>query len=106
MKLFYLKLSLLFALFLYVGNVNAQVTVGTGTTSDGDAPITSCYGYSYTEQIYLQSEIGASGTITSVSFYVNSLPSSTANSEDWTIYMGHTTQADYDYHDPSIYGYS
>lgn len=94
-----LRLLLASAVMLILMSINnvamAQVTVGTGTTNDGDAPITSCYGYSYTEQIYLQSEIGASGNITSVSFYVNSLPSSTANSEDWTIYMGHTTQADY-----------
>jgi hypothetical protein len=95
MKRNYFTFIFAFVLSLMAFNVNAQVTVGTGITSDVNAPITSCYGYSYTEQIYLQSEIGASGNITSVSFYVNSLPTSTANSEDWTIYMGHTTQADY-----------
>ncbi|MFT6148204.1 MAG: hypothetical protein ACJAUH_000885, partial [Saprospiraceae bacterium] len=84
--------------FIFMGVSNtamAQITIGTGTSSTTSNPITSCYGYSYTEQIYLQSEISAAGTITSISFYVNALPASTANSEDWTIYLGHTTQADY-----------
>jgi hypothetical protein len=95
------SLSLLVAsivTFLFTGVSNtamAQITVGTGTSTTSTNPISSCYGYSYSEQIYLQSEIGAGGNITTVSFYMNTKPSNTASSEDWTIYMGHTTKADY-----------
>ena len=89
---------MVFALMLFMGfnnTANAQVTIGTGTSSSSFTPIYSCYGYSYTEQIYLQSEIGTSGSITSVSFYVNSLPSTTASSDSFTVYLGHTTLTDY-----------
>jgi hypothetical protein len=95
------SLSLLVAsivTFLFTGVSNtamAQITVGTGTSTTSTNPISSCYGYSYSEQIYLQSEIGAGGNITTVSFYMNTKPATTASSEDWTIYMGHTTKADY-----------
>jgi hypothetical protein len=98
MKLLHLLLaSVIVFLFMGVSNTAmAQITVGTGTASTTANPIYSCFGYSYTEQIYLQSEIGSSGNITSVSFYINTLPSNGATSSlDWTVYLGHTTQADY-----------
>ena len=96
MKTLRVLLTAAFASLLIGSNsLMAQITIGTGTSSTTNTPIFSCYGYTYSEQIYLQSEIGASGTITSISFYVNSLPSSTADSDDWTIYLGHTSQSSY-----------
>jgi hypothetical protein len=40
------------------------VQIGSGTTTNQNFPIASCYGYSYTQQIYLQSELqfGGGGT--------------------------------------------
>ena len=56
--------------FTTSGAVTCQ-TVGTGTSTTYYFPINNYYNYSCTEQIYLASEVGEAGTITSVSFYYN-----------------------------------
>lgn len=53
-------------------------------------PITTYYGYSYSQQIYTPAQIGHAGTITQVSFLFNSGQSQ--NSSSWEIYMGHTSK--------------
>jgi hypothetical protein len=76
----------------------AQVTatVGTGTSTSSSVPIYSCYGYTYAQQIYTASDISAAGgtptagSIRKLRFYLNS--GSSTNSDNWTVYMGHTTK--------------
>jgi hypothetical protein len=75
--------------------LHAQIQVGTGAISTTDNPIVSCYGYTYSEQIYTAAEIGASGSITSISFYVVSVPTPLDESFDWTINLGHTSKSAY-----------
>jgi hypothetical protein len=87
---------MLFTLLLsFLGT--AQVTVGSETATTTNLPITSCYGYTYSEQIFLASEINASGDITSLSFYLDAATSTAdfSDSVGWTIYLGNTTKTDY-----------
>ena len=78
-------------------SASAQVSLGTGTTTSGNVPITSNYGYTYSQQIYLKSEINAAGEITSISFMPSNTtqPSNWVNSKDWVVYLGHTTQTSF-----------
>jgi hypothetical protein len=77
----------------------STLTVGTGTTSGYYAPLYSCYGYSYTQQIYTAAQIIAanggvapsSNTITKIRFFSNSSSTTTTSaSNGWTVYMGST----------------
>lgn len=79
----------------------STVTVGSGTTGGYYVPIYSCYGYTYSQQIYTAAQIVAgnggiatpTNTITKIRFYVTSLPTSTTSSNGWTVYLGNTTTA-------------
>ena len=75
-------------------SASAQISLGTGTTTSGNVPITSNYGYTYSQQIYLKSEINAAGAITSISFKPSNTtqPSNWVNNKDWVVYLGHTSQ--------------
>jgi len=77
-------------LALIIPGAFAQVQVGTGTLTDIGIPIEPYWGYSYTQVIYLASEINASGTITQLKWYFDG--TSLNNSNDWTIYIGHTSK--------------
>ncbi|MCS3530627.1 GEVED domain-containing protein [Chryseobacterium sp. JUb7] len=73
--------------------------IGTGTTTTGNLPVYSCFGYSYSQQIYTAAEVGAAvgpnNYITKIKFYVDSPASTQANYNQWVVYMGNTTQANY-----------
>ena len=77
----------------------SAVTVGTGTTGGYYVPIYTCYGYTYSQQIYTAAQIVAANggvmpptnTITKIRFYVTALPTTTTSSNDWTVYIGNTT---------------
>ncbi len=79
-------------LFLIATVTNAQVYLGSGTTQTGIAPIDVNYGYSYTQQIFTNTEIGAAsaGNISAVQFY---LPATAdiSKSVSWKVFVGHTT---------------
>ena len=68
----------------------AQIQIGTGTETGTHLPVEPYYGYSYSQVIYYQSEIGDACNITHISFYYTGDGISASN--DWTIYMGHTTK--------------
>ncbi len=88
---------LLLSLAAFCWQTNAQVQVGSGNSTTTTNPITSCYGYTYSQQVYLASDINASGSITSLSFYINSATSTAdfTDSDDWVIYLGHSTKTTY-----------
>jgi len=89
------KITLLIFAFLSVlCQVNAQVAIGSGNLESENAPFEPNYGYSYTQSVYLASEINASGTITAIQWYYSG--SSTLDAcQDIVIYMAESTRADY-----------
>src|SRR5689334_2593461 len=62
-------------LFYYCGIISAQTTVqiGSGTLTTANAPYNGSYNYSWAHMIFLQTEIGNSGTISSIQFQVASV---------------------------------
>ncbi|ASW74236.1 T9SS C-terminal target domain-containing protein [Chryseobacterium piperi] len=76
--------------------LNAQISLGTGSTEVGAAPISTYYGYSYVQQIFTKQEINANaaGNITGLTFYLDPTMSLT-NSSDWVVYLGHTTKSSF-----------
>lgn len=80
----------------YSSGVTANATTGTkiiGTgTSESSLPIEPYYGYSYSQSIFLQSEINLTNSrIDKIAYYWNGVALADA-SNSWTIYMGHTAK--------------
>ncbi len=95
-----MKKSIFFVLTIFSMAISyGQVTVGVGSAAgtNNNLPITGYYGYSYSQMIYPVSEIiaggGEVGNVTKVRFYYNSGPN--GNSNNWTIYMGHTNKNEF-----------
>ena len=66
------------------------VIIGNGT-SDLSLPIEPFYGYTYSQSIFLQSELNiANQRIEKIWYHWNGAAEAT-HSNNWTIYMGHTT---------------
>lgn len=79
-----------------VAQTTVQIGTQTGTTEY--APITSCWNYSYSQQIYTAAEINAGGfngpgTIDKLRFYYSS--GATGSSTGWTVYIGNTTKTSF-----------
>jgi len=70
------------------------VTIGNGTESDDDIPIALYYKYSYSQSIYLASEINQSGNIYRIK-YKGKSGLSLNNSTDWVVYIGHTNLTEF-----------
>ena len=85
-------------------NVSTKtVGSGTGTNNGQRLPIyvsNSNYPYSVTQQIYTPTEIGASGSITSIAFYVGTARSSSRTLE---IYLNSSSSSDFEYDDGNYY---
>lgn len=92
-KITFLMLTMLAFCWQSIG----QVQVGSDTGTSTNVPITSCYGYSYSQQIYFASDINASGAITALSFYLDGATSTAnfADSDDWTVYLGHSARTEF-----------
>ncbi|KPH13479.1 hypothetical protein AMQ68_07805 [Chryseobacterium sp. ERMR1:04] len=73
--------------------LSAQISLGTGSTNVGVAPISTYYGYSYVQQIFTKQEINANaaGNITGLKFYLDPSMSIT-NSSSWVVYLGQTAK--------------
>jgi hypothetical protein len=91
------KLLLLVVMcFSFLWNVNSQttITVGTGTATTSNAPVYGNYGYSYSQILYLGSEIstagGGTGTISKIRFKLSTAPGDASKSNNWTVYLGNT----------------
>lgn len=73
--------------------------IGDGsTTTSTYFPINSCYGFSYSQQIYLASELQVAlepnaTVITEIRFKPTGLPATMASSNNWVLYLGNTTQS-------------
>ncbi len=76
-------------LMMLTFTVKAQlITIGTATTTENYVPCYGYYDYGWSAMLYLQSEIGLDGDITSIAFYVDNAPSS-YTMVDQRIYMRH-----------------
>ncbi len=65
--------------------------VGEGTITNYYIPVNNFYNYTYSQQIYLPSEVGSAGNIEGISFqYAYTSPSTVKNNV--TIYLGHTSR--------------
>lgn len=58
-------------------------------------PISPAFRYSYSQSIYLQDEINTAGTIEKIWYHWHGTHGA-PNSNVWTVYMGHTTEAEFD----------
>ncbi|MDX9790307.1 MAG: GEVED domain-containing protein, partial [Candidatus Kapabacteria bacterium] len=84
-------------IMFFVGQIGfAQtVTIGSGTSTVTTLPITSCWDYSYTQQIYTAAQIGQSGNIEKIRFYYNTGGDAIANWNQWDVYIGHTSKTSF-----------
>lgn len=90
------KITLL--LLLLVTSLSfSQVTIGTGNDggSTNSPPISPYYGFSYSQSIYLASEIGASGNITSIQIALNAGTSISTADDMVDVWIGHTTKTSF-----------
>lgn len=76
------------------------VTVGTGTGTSSFTPLYTCYGYNYSQQIYLASDLTTAGvTAGAISkirfFYSAAAPSTTEWDDNWVVYLGNTNQTEF-----------
>ncbi len=82
------KIQLIIICLLFtLSKTNAQITIGTETVVNKGIPVHPLFEYTYSQNIYLASELGASGNIYTLTYYV-SPTTNLANSNSWTIYMG------------------
>ena len=93
MKKLYFSLTLIFSSILISNtfNVNSQlsstVDIGTGTVTNQAIPIEPYYGYTYSQSLYLASEIGgAIDPITAIQFYATT-STTLANSDLWDVWI-------------------
>lgn len=92
--------KILLLLTLLTGTFSfGQVTIGSGTLVDSNAglstPISIYYSTSLSQSIYLASEIGTAGTITSIDFKVNNTNSLVNSNTMIDVWIGHTSRASY-----------
>ncbi len=88
--------KLLLTCLIFISTIlNAQITLGSGTTT-GRMPVDSFYGYTYSQQIFPKSEINAdaAGNITGIKFYLGSAAVLT-NTTAWKVYIGHTNKTSF-----------
>ncbi|MEO7081837.1 MAG: GEVED domain-containing protein, partial [Flavobacteriales bacterium] len=69
--------------------------IGSGSGTSNYFPIYSCYGYSYSQQIYLASEYTGQPYITKIKFKYTGGASSFESSNGWTVYLGNTTKTSF-----------
>ncbi|WP_171817623.1 T9SS type A sorting domain-containing protein [Chryseobacterium sp. StRB126] len=92
-----MKKILLLCLLMVSMFLNAQITLGEGSTTIGKVPVDNYWEYSYSQQIFTKQEINANaaGNITGLKFYLDPAGDIT-NSSDWVVYLGHTSKTEFD----------
>jgi hypothetical protein len=88
-KQFRNSILIVFVLLFSASQAQTTYTSGAGTTED-NAPSWTYYNYSYSQAIYLQTEIATAGNITKIRF---DWDGSAAQTRNIVIYMGHTTKS-------------
>ena len=74
--------------------VGGDIIFDNGTETSYYIPVNNYYNYSYTQQIFLSSEMGGENNLSSVSFeYAGSSPSTAKT--NCVIYLGHTNQSSF-----------
>src|SRR5690554_6337092 len=91
--LFIIPLLMSFTMAMGQADANGFVTIGTGSQNKS-LPIYPFMKYSYSQVIYLQSEINEAGEITKLHYYYSG-EGNNQNSKDWVIYMGHTPKTEF-----------
>ncbi|MCR4738377.1 MAG: fibronectin type III domain-containing protein [Bacteroidales bacterium] len=71
--------------------VEREIQIGNGTTTSYYLPVNNYYHFTYSQQIYLASEMGGAGTLRSVSFEY--AYSDGSRKPEVSIYLGHTTKS-------------
>ncbi|MCZ2101319.1 MAG: hypothetical protein LC107_07265, partial [Chitinophagales bacterium] len=101
MKQRYLQALLMVMTFIWAHTLVAQttVTIGSGTTISSYSPNYYLYSYSYSQTIYLASEVNAGGwsgpgKITKIR-YKPQATTSTVLWQDWVVYIGNTTKTSF-----------
>ncbi|MGB3590267.1 MAG: choice-of-anchor J domain-containing protein [Nonlabens sp.] len=92
-----MKIKLLYswlAMMLFAVSITAQVQVGDGTSTGQAIPIEPFYGFTYSQSVYLSSEINASGDITGIQFEYNG-NSTLVDSDEIVIYMGESSRTEF-----------
>lgn len=79
--------------FLTCAFISAQVVIGNGTILEKNVPFELYYKKSYTQSIYLNYEVGTSGSITGLKWQYNE--GSTSHENEVEVYLGHTTQTEF-----------
>lgn len=73
--------------------------IGTGTATSSNLPVYSYYGYNYSQQIYTKAElttaVGNNNFITAIRFFVATPQTPQANYNEWVVYVGQTSQANF-----------
>lgn len=83
---------LFFVLSIYTGF--SQVQLGSGNNLTQNLPFNTSKNYSYSQSIYLNSEVNATGTITSIQWYYQGT-SPLNNNQSLVIYMGTTAKSNF-----------
>jgi len=104
------KIVCILAMLLFTTSMafGAYVEIGTGTTATSSVPTNGLWDYSWSQVIYLQSEIGDAIDINKISYNVSTEPDS-YTMPDQKIYMKHTADAtfpDAAYDDPATVGFT
>ena len=92
------KITLLLILVLTTTLSFSQVSIGNGDDGSGynTPPISPYYGYSYSQSIYLASEINTSGDITSIEYALNAGSDFSSADDNVDVWIGHTTKTAFD----------
>lgn len=90
------SLALAFASAAFGVHAQTTVQVGTATTTTDNAPVKTQVAYSYSQSLYMASDLVAGGAtgvgmISKVRYYMNS-GSNNANSNNLTVYLGNTNK--------------
>ena len=80
------------SLFMTLSLFATDVTIGSRDQLSSAIPFSPDYNYSYSQTIYLQSEVKTSGTITEINYFYDGISSFTDSIE---IFMGTTTRNDF-----------
>jgi len=104
------KIACILAMLLFITSMafGAYIEIGDGTSTIGYVPAYGLYDYSWSQVIYLQSEIGDAIDINKISYNVSTEPDS-YTMPDQKIYMKHTADAtfpDAAYDDPATAGFT